>query len=242
MYTWTDVDHLTNEALDYAVSAKQTLDDLARALRGVREEPNIPPLVHQCNPEYAHQDIHADCTLSICEAGCLLCSVYSLALWSGYEGILQQFAYALELAGAFRDCELSQHAVVSKVHPNLLWDSGVWIAGKYSSFADWHNGPADVQTLEFLLAMYPVVVKVDYIPTTPAFDRHYVLAYQYIPPHATASIEDDLLVMDPATGTLTSILTYFNPDWLHDGTMPAGCTKVARTVYGMRVWAATRTE
>ncbi|GAG14202.1 unnamed protein product, partial [marine sediment metagenome] len=50
-------------------------------------------------------------------------------------------------------------------------------------------------------------------------------------------IEDDLRIIDPLTGTVTSVFVYYEPAWNYENAIQqAKTTRVARTLMGARVW------
>lgn len=195
-----------------------------------------PPTVWQRNPAFRdkHYCLHSNLTFG--QAGCLVCCTYAIARFAGYKGGLTEFAHKIDVAGAFRGGLLSNPAAVSAVVPEMRWHTQPRFAGRYGSFITWRKEPANLEVLASVLEDQPVIIEVDFRPHTFHVDQHFVVAYYYAPPSREGDIEDDLRVMDPWTGTYTSILTYFNPQWVYDLLSGSGMTKVQRTVHGARVW------
>jgi len=218
-------------------AAAGALDNIAACLTGEIESPHrTVTLVWQSDPRWRFKLYSDEAHWTFGRGGCLVCSVYALARWAGCKMTLLKFASGLREAGAFKGAELGYHARVGDVCPRLHWWPHAWIEGTYRSIVNWHNKPAHLAPVLWALDRYPVVVQVDFNTSTQALDSHFVLANEYIPAPEDQPIEDNLLVMDPWTGTYTSVLTYFEPGWLRDGTMAEGVTKVQRTLYGARIW------
>jgi hypothetical protein len=203
---------------------------------------NKPPVVLQNDPRYAGWIYAPNGTLTMAEAGCLVCSYTSLIAWAGLEDPDPvKVANTIGKAGAFSGNDLGYPARVSQVYPDVVWHGRgdrVYFSPLYdeaeTSLIHWMDRPADVLLLSELLHTMPVVVKLDYFPTTPKVDSHFVLAYKYVP-DPNGGLNDDLLIMDPMGG-LSSILTYFNPLWMNTWMQQNKVTKVARTLVGARVW------
>lgn len=204
-----------------------------------------PPCFGQCWEPWRDERYSPSGTLTFCQAGCLVTALASLAAWAGYAVSPRLFARDIGGEGAFVGDLLGHPSRVTRVYKWLVWHrEGVFWSPKYerkeTSFIDWRSRAVDLELLETLLERQPVVVEVDFKPQTPKVDQHFVLAIEY-KPDAAGGIEDDLLVMDPWTGTYTSVLTYFNPVWLHESALREGrSSKVARTVMGARVWEVDR--
>jgi len=195
-----------------------------------------PPIVWQKDPKIEHKQYCLDSDLTFGQAGCLVCCTYAIARFAGYKGKLTEFAHKIDVAGAFRGGLLSNPAAVSAVVPEMKWHARPKYASKYGSFIDWHKKPAELGVLVSVLEDQPLIVEVDFRPQTFQVEQHFVVAYHYTRILESRTIEDDLRVMDPWTGTYTSLLTYFNPQWLYDGSMKSGVTKVQRAIQGLRVW------
>lgn len=179
-------------------------------------------------------------TGTMAQYGCLITSLASLAKWVGYDTDPGKTLEALRSAGALDGNFLGHPGKVHDVFPKLLWrydDSyksllyNRWETSKI----DWSSQPVDTGLLRALLDQQPIPIQVDYNPITDEIEPHFVLAIHY-QPAAEGTLEDDLLVMDPVSGTYTSVLTYFNPTWLGTWMKTRNVTKVARTVVGARVW------
>jgi len=211
--------------------------------RTVGKPAQKPPSFGQCSHWWRNQRYSPDGTLTFCEAGCLVTALASLAAWAGYDTNPGHFAQKIGQAGAFVGDLLNHPSRVVKAYDRLVWhkrkDEVFWSPRYHrheTSFIDWQKRAVDLELLRTLLDRQPVVVEVDFKPGTPRVDQHFVLAISYEPDPA-GGIEDDLLVMDPWTGSHTSVLTYFNPIWLHETALREGrSTKVARTVMGARMW------
>lgn len=212
---------------------KATCD--VRIVQDLRK-PTLPPRVWQCDPRYKDDWLGSEGNLTFCQAGCLVCSLYSLAVWSGFLPDVTDFAARLMRMGAFEGAYLQHPSRVIRAWRRLYWHKKPDLVDRHSSLIHWRHGPAHTDLLTGLLHRFPVVVEVDFKPLTPKVDQHFVLAIEYTPAAAMDSVEDDLLVMDPWTGTYTSVLTYFNPTWLENGSMKPGVTKVQRVLTGARVW------
>ena len=195
-----------------------------------------PPIVWQKDPKIEHKQYCLCGDLTFGQAGCLVCCTYAIARFAGYKGELTKFAHKIDVAGAFRGGLLSNPAAVSAVVPEMKWHTRPKYAGRYGSFIDWHKKPAELEVLASVLEDRPVIIEVDFRPQTFQVEQHFVVAYRYVPFASERGIEDDLRVMDPWTGTYTSLLTYFNPQWLYDGSMGSNVTKVQRAIQGLRVW------
>lgn len=206
-----------------------------------------PPLFLQCDPQWGGKRYAPEGRLTFCQAGCLVCSLASLAGWTGmYVGVTPAtFAEAIGEEGAFVGDMLGHPSRVERACHRLKWhgrgDGAFWskrYKRKETSFIDWQKRPADLGLLRELLERQPVVVEVDYKPPTKKVDQHFVLAYEYVA-DPEGGLNDDLLVMDPMTG-YTSVLTYFSPDWLGTWMRQNKITKVGRTLMGARVWEVSR--
>jgi len=195
-----------------------------------------PPIVWQKDPKIEHKQYCLCGDLTFGQAGCLVCCTYAIARFAGYKGKLTEFAHKIDVAGAFRGGLLSNPAAVSAVVPEMKWHTRPKYAGRYGSYINWRKEPAELEVLVSVLEDQPVIVEVDFQPRTFQVEQHFVVAYHYVPLANDSGIEDDLRVMDPWTGTYTSLLTYFNPQWLYDGSMKSGVTKVQRAIQGLRVW------
>jgi len=218
------------------------LDQSAACLEEARRRVDVldldvtarPVRFSQRDPEWA-KDLYADgCPLRMAAAGCYATCLYSLMWWAGYDDTMLAFLDKLNDAGCFVGCELANAHLVREAYPRLHWYDSLYSTFGQVSRHDWPTSPANLDILTAALDHNPVIVQLDFKPGTKAVDRHYVLAYHYVPSLEGGSIEDDLLIMDPWTGTHTSALTYFNPAWLRDGSMPHGVTKVQRVVTGLR--------
>lgn len=236
MYDVEHIRHRIMTVIELLAYAREELDGIHGQLEHEEEDVARPPRVWQRDIVYGHKQFTVTSSETFGSAGCLVCCAYSVARLAGFVGTVEAFAGAIDEAEAFRDGELVHHAAVCRVEPALRWYTSPSLPGDYASFVDWSGEPANIAALDQMLSYCPVVVQVDFVPATRVVDRHYVVAYQYCPSHPGGLIEDDLFVMDPWTGTYGSILTYFNPAWLRDGSMPFPVTKVQRTVYGARVW------
>jgi len=208
-----------------------------------RERPVLPPVFGQCWDAWAQRLYSLDGSLTFCQAGCLVTAFASFAAWTGYDVNPLTAAERLAEAGAFSGDLLAHPSRVSQEFPALAWHGpgdGAYYSTKYeaseSSFIDWRKRAVDLALLEALLIQQPIIVEVDVRPQTSPIDQHFVLAVEYHPA-ADDGIEDDLTVMDPLSGTYTSILTYFNQAWMREQGLQSGAvSKVARTVTGARVW------
>lgn len=168
--------------------------------------------------------------------GCLIASLASLATFAGYDVTPVTLAREIEKAGAFEGNYLRHPSKVTEAFPRLKWHYDYFVGGKLTSLVNWRNRPADIGVLAKLLQTQPVVVEVDFDGADPDIDQHFVLALAYRP-DPLGGIEDELLVLDPWTGSRTNLLIdYFNPRWMRDNTMKAGQTRVSRTVMGLRLW------
>lgn len=201
-----------------------------------------PPGVNQRNPQWADDPLTPETDSTIGDVGCLACSIYSLALLWGYDKDLGTFLGTLYDAGAFSGAYLSNPAAAADAIDVLRWEVVMVKGTQHRQFKDWSWVPAPVDFLSDVLDLQPVVVQVDYDPQDRDIDTHFVVAYQYVPPSLPGGIDDDLLIMDPVGGRYASVLEYFDPDWLRDGSMPEGVTKVARTVTGARIWTTGLVE
>ena len=199
-------------------------------------ENRLPPMVWQRDPRWSYIRYAAGSTNTMGAYGCLICCVYSLAVWAGCGDSLLTFAEELDREGAFTGGILCNQARVNSVYTGLGWPKGAWLPGGEGSFITWRTRPADLQVLRYVLDQYPCVVEVDHSPSTRKHNQHFVLAVDYQPDAWEEGRNDDLLVMDPWGGVYTSVLRYFNPKWLTDGSMAPGVTKVQRTLTGARAW------
>ena len=211
------------------------------------EPPGPPPVFKQCDWPWRDEPYSPSSSLTFCRAGCLVCSLASLACWVGYDVNPITFAESIAEKGAFDEAYLRHPTAVTLAYPRLLWrvagEEAYWSPRREcyeTSFIDWRNRPVDLALLRMLLAQQPVVVEVDYDPFDPDVDQHFVLAVEYVP-DPEGGLNDDLLIMDPMAG-MTSVLSYFNPAWLNDWMRRNEVTKVMRTVTGARVWEVAREE
>lgn len=204
----------------------------------------VPPEVRQCDPRWGNKRYAPQGSLTYCQAACLVCSAASLAGWAGCLGgdeTVEDFARKIGKAGAFKGDELGHPSAVTRAYPRLVWHGrgdrafhSPLYGIEETSFVNWRKRPADMGLLAEILKRQPVVVEVDYEPETKEVNQHFTLAYKYLP-DPEDGLMDDLLVMDPMTG-LTSVLTYFNPDWLGEWMRQNEVSRVARTLTGLRVW------
>ena len=228
----------------YLSDAWNLVEDLSSTLSLIESEADIgrpsltskPPCVWQHSPLYADYEYSTGYPATVGRSGSLLCAVYSLAQWAGYRTCFPKFAEGLNAAGAFSGAYLYHPEAVESVVPNLRWNHERLSDWDCKSRQDWVSNPANLGFIQDVLQRNPLVVKMDFFSTTVFADPHVVLAYEYVEPPFDGSVEDDLLIMDPWTGTYTSVLTYFNPLWLRDGSMAEGVTKVQRTVIGARAF------
>jgi hypothetical protein len=242
-----------NIALDLSGTVTLTVTDGTREYRITASDIQVermverelpaekPPRLGQCSNPWKDERYSPSGTLTFCQAGCLVTALASLAVWAGYDTDPRRFARKIGEEGAFIGDLLGHPSRVTRAYDRLVWHTdGVFWSPRYSrnetSFIDWRSRAVDLELLDILLERQPVVVEVDFKPQTPQVDQHFVLAIEYRPDPA-GGIEDDLLIMDPWTGSHTSVLTYFNPVWLHESALREGrSTKVARTVMGARMW------
>jgi hypothetical protein len=207
------------------------------------EPESEPPVILQCDPRWADEIYAPTGRLTICAAGCLITCATSLAHWCGY-GVMSPalFADRIGEAGAFSGDLLQYPSKVAEAFPDLKWhgrDDPVFYSPRYdiyeTSLIDWRDRPVDMELLLDLLELFPVILEVDYDPLDSDVDQHFVLAlpHGYIP--SRDGINDDLAIMDPMSGH-TTVVTYFNPDWVNDWMVKHDVTKVARTVTGARVY------
>lgn len=196
-------------------------------------------LYGQCWQPWRDEIYSSSGTLTFCAAGCLVTALTSLATYAGYDVEPPEFADRIDDAGAFEGDYLKHPSRVTAAYPKLVWyHNKCFYSPKYdryeSSLIDWSVRPVDLELLSNLLKKYPVIVQVDYKPSTPEVDTHFVLALEYIPGDG---IEDDLRIVDPLTGTITSSHVYFEPKWNYESAIQEGrTTRVARTLMGARVW------
>lgn len=182
-------------------------------------------------------------TLTLCEAGCLVMSLTSMIIWAGrLDPCVMQVVKALGDAGCFAGDLLNHPSRVQDAFSFIRWHGRgdePYYSPRYerneSSYIDWRERATDMRLLRALLDQQPIVLEVDYKPLTRPVDQHFVLGWEYRPDPA-GGMEDDLIVMDPASGTYASILTYFNPSWYNDYMIENKITKVQRTVMGARVF------
>ena len=170
--------------------------------------------------------------------GCLVTTDAALAVWAGYDTDPGKFLTALKEVGALEGNYLSHPSRVEIAFPKLKW----WKTRRYppadpveTSYVNWESRPVDLELLQGLLINQPVPLQVDYNPVTSDIEPHFVLGLQYIPDPA-GGLEDDVKIMDPITGSVASLMTYFNPAWMGAWMKRNDVTKVARTVLGARVW------
>lgn len=222
-------------AYGYLDQCAACLEEARRRIDSLDLDVSARPLrFSQRDPDWA-MFLYADhCKLKMAEAGCYVTCLYSLMWWAGYPDSMDDFLDRLNEIEAFAGCELGHPKWVQSIYPRLAWHEAPEGPGGITSRYDWPSDPADLEVLDTCLEQNPTIVQLDFKPQTKAIDRHFVLAYHYVPPLEDGSIEDDLLIMDPWTGTHTSALTYFNPAWMRDGSMPHGVTKVQRVVTGVR--------
>jgi hypothetical protein len=201
-----------------------------------------PPKVNQCDIAWGAQSLTPEINLTICQVGCRACSLFSQYLMWGGEYDLRTFLDVLYDHGAFSGGYLSNPAAASEAVDVLHWGRVVVGEHQYHPYYNWHNGPAWIGLLKTVLDHQPLIVQLDYDPKDRDIDSHFVLAYQYLPPTLPGDVDDDLLIMDPLGGKYRRVSHYFNPDWLRDGSMPEGVTKVSRIVTGARIWTRAQSS
>jgi len=237
MYTLTQLLELLEEGLvilDESTGKFASAYELACRLAD--DTDHWPPSIAQCAPPHRDKPLNSQTRLTFCKAGCLVCSLYSLAVWAGYGDTLLHFAEELDREEAFEGAYLQHPSRAWAVYTSLYWTRETVEPHGCSSLVHWRDRPADLDLLQGLLTRHPVIAEVDYKPKTEEVDQHFVLALQYIPASKDGQVEDDLLVMDSIRGSTCSVLAYFNPDWLRDGTMAPGVTMVQRVLTGLRIW------
>lgn len=206
-------------------------------------EPEMPCVFLQCDSRWAGLIYSPTGTLTYCAAGCLVTAGASLAHWCGYDvDSPTDFAERIGEVGAFEGNLLQYPSKVALAYPDLKWhgrEDRVFYSPRYdeyeTSLIDWRDRPVDMELLLHLLDMFPVILEVDYNPQDPDVDQHFVLALPHGYIESRDGINDDLAIMDPMSG-YTTVVTYFNPDWVNDWMVKHDVTKVARTVTGARVY------
>lgn len=210
-------------------------------------EADAPPEVLQCGMDYSDMQYNHGCSLTFCQAGCLICSYDSVAQWAGYSDDPVEFASYLRSAGAFgsgqggKVCEIARPHNITKAYPMLIWHNRgdeVFYSPRYdayeTSYINWEERPGDRVLVSTLLKMFPVAAKVDYKPKTRPIDQHFVVLYDYIP-DPTGGLKDDCRMMCPMVG-YGRLSHYFNPAWWDTGWMQANDVSVVeRALLGLRV-------
>ena len=175
----------------------------------------VPSIWQRDRLRWAGKRYSRGSSLTFEQAGCLVFTYCALAQWAGYEVDPVAFAAALDEAGGFANGEVSHPSAITRALPRLKWHGAGdrWILGKETSFVNWESRPVDLEVLRWVLAVQPAPAKVDFVPGG-AVQQHFVLAVQYIAATDSEGIYDDLLVMDPWTGTTTGVRAYAHPEWL----------------------------
>lgn len=177
-------------------------------------------------------------TGTMAKYGCLVTTLASLLTWAGCKTDPGKVLEVLKAVLAFEGNYLSHPSRVENGYPEVVWYKDYHFPTddpKHTSKIDWTDEPADMDLLQALLHNQPVPLQVDYYPVTNDIEPHFVLGVEYHP-DPNGGLEDDLTIMDPISGTFTSVLTYFNPAWLGAWMIRNNVTKVARTLLGARVW------
>jgi len=243
---------------------QDSADRIAALIDAMDEPEPVPiPVFLQCDPPWRDKCFSPYSSLTFCDAGCLVCSATGQAVFAGYDVDPVTFAAAIAAEGAFEGGYLSHPSAVTRAFPRLKWHRDTaksffwsqeyeaketsliqWPLAEHHSgqlidpvafeAIGWHDRPADLDLLRDLLERQPVVLEVDYVPSTANVDQHFVLAYEYVE-DPEGGLSDDLWVADPLTGD-TSLLLYFSPDWLGPWMEQNRITKVQRTVMGARIW------
>lgn len=169
-------------------------------------------------------------SLTHAQAGCLVNSISAgIVNLTGLDFNPQKTGEELSRAGAFVGDNLNHPSKVERAFPLLRWHYDKFLGGKESSFVNWEGRPADLEILKQALEIGLVAVKVDFQPQTVPVDQHFVLGVAYT---QNDDGDDDLIVMDPWYGCLTSVKVYFNPRWK----LAKGTSVVSRALMGLRVW------
>jgi len=151
--------------------------------------------------------------------GCLAMCYWSLAAYHGYAGTPPEWAAIMNAAGVFRGNFMS---FVSRIEPYLRERGETTLAKAFhcrfvkvsssNRFPVWEDVSADLDLIRRELSAGPLVVCIKYRTA-----YHWLLATEYVPDH-TGGPYDDLLVMDPLFGGITSLrCTYDRNKRMADG-------------------------
>ena len=225
-----------------AIVRVETDDGVLTVIDDKAEMKHTQPTAHSV-PLFAHGDPRWGDMLigtgSLSSYGCLVTTFAALMCWANQPISPGQCLKRLKEVGAFEGNYLSHPSRAEQYFHGIKWHKELHFptdAPQHTSLIDWSSRPVDLEILRGLLINQPVPLQVDYNPVTGDVEPHFVLGLQYIPAQAGSPLEDDVLIMDPLTGTTTSVLTYFNPAWLGAWMRTNNVTKVARTILGARVW------
>jgi hypothetical protein len=143
-------------------------------------------------------------------AGCYVTCVAMIASLAGYEDTPPQVAEKLRSVNAFKGAELSYPQRIPEAYPKLRWDG----------LHDWHKRKltdVEMAIVQDELNVGPVIMEVDFIPTTKDRDQHFVVAEMF-------TVAGDLAVTDAWNGAAVRLLeTYALDHW-----------DLKRAIYGLR--------
>jgi len=138
--------------------------------------------------------------------GCLAMDYWAWAAYHGYTGTPPEWAAIMNAAGVFRGNFMS---FVSRLEPYLRERGETAMAYAFhcrfvkvsgsNRFPEWRNTSADLDLIRRELSAGPLIIC---IPLGSAY--HWLLATEYVP-DPTGGPYDDLRVMDPLFGGITSL-------------------------------------
>ncbi len=162
------------------------------------------------------------------KVGCAVCCVTSLLRFVNRSDITPvEVLRALQEHKCFA-ADGNAYLTWSRVplaYPQLTWTGACWQV--------FSQTPANLALIDLLLKDKPVILEVDFNPASHAFEQHFVLGIRWEDSSVKIN-ERRLVVMEPWTGTITTIPpAFYSNKWDHTPLVKT-YGKVARTVTGMR--------
>lgn len=178
-------------------------------------QPDDLPHWSQNDPRWRDMVFAGNATFG--QAGCYVVSIANLlARIAGYRDVPPLVAARLRAAGCFTSALLTNPERISRVYPDV----------RFVAMHRWHDRPAPVDVVVDSLASGPVILEVDFRPTTREFNQHFVLGLRYLPEFG------DVLILDSWDGQECHLLDRYALVWYAQGRQ----SDLAHAICGMRVF------
>ncbi len=192
------------------------LEATTKKLRALATVPEPPPLYSvtpysQNDPRWKHLEYAGGTTFG--RAGCY---VVCAAMIVGEEP--PTVAEKLREAECFSGNLLTKPQNIPNAYPGFKYD-GPNDVSKDGPLR-WHHGKADMERFHAELRKSPVITEVDFEPGGE-FNQHFVVCLEW------DEVKEDILVLDPWTGTERFLLETYSVVWQH--------WDLARAIYGVRL-------